>query len=366
MKKNLGNLFLILGMLWHVELFASTYVWSSFADKTTALSNEAIYLKYVCEFSDRGELFSIDFSPAGEYEKYSLKLLSQREQIVDNKRVNSYEFVAFVKVPGQMAFDFDMSMKKTTKDSIENTVLGRDNVEKEEFSKKLMRQDTINVEIKEANSALVGDFHLSIKKDEPKVNAYEPYHLELIIEGVGNFEALKEIEFNIAGAKVFSQKAVQKVELEKDGYRGVWSQKFAIVSEKDFEIPQMNIEYFNIKDKKIDALGLDVFKVKVEKLFTKEELLEEESEGFHFTYAYVYYILTFIAGFLVAKIRLKQKDTKGSKDGLFKQKVQNAKSLGDLAMILALEDSKKYEALIIKIETKEVTSLVNVKKDVLN
>ncbi len=65
MKNSLGRAFLILLTLLHVEIFASTYEWSVKANKTTAYVNEAIHLTYTCKFSDRGELYTIDFNAVG-------------------------------------------------------------------------------------------------------------------------------------------------------------------------------------------------------------------------------------------------------------------------------------------------------------
>ncbi|MCK4875087.1 MAG: hypothetical protein KAS26_04485, partial [Sulfurimonas sp.] len=127
MKNSLGRAFLILLTLLHVEIFASTYEWSVKANKTTAYVNEAIHLTYTCKFSDRGELYTIDFNPKKENENYTLHILSESERIIDNKRINSYEFVVFAKKAKEMNFQFDTTMKKTTKESIESTVIGRDN-----------------------------------------------------------------------------------------------------------------------------------------------------------------------------------------------------------------------------------------------
>ena len=160
MRKSLGKIFLILFLFLHVDIFASVYEWSASANKTSAYVNEAIYLKYVCTFSDTSELYTIEFKPAGDYEKYLLKNLRQSENIVDGKRVNSYEFIAFAKRAGEISFDFEALMKKTTKDSIENTVIGRDNMQKEEFVKTIVKQQTLTLNIKETNSSLIGNFSL--------------------------------------------------------------------------------------------------------------------------------------------------------------------------------------------------------------
>ncbi len=362
MNKNLGRFFLLFLALWQVEIFASTYVWHVEADKKTAFVNEAIYLKYSCEFSDRAELYSIDFNPVADNEEYSLKLLSQTTKVEDGKKIVLYEFVAFAKRVGEVKFDFDMAMKKSNHDSIENKIIGRDNIQVEQFSTTLLHQESIAVAIKETLTDLFGSLDMQIKKDEPKVKAYEPFHMEITLKGIGNFEALKPYEFSIVGVKVFSEIPTENVTLTKDGSSGEWSQKFAFVGDKDFEIPSFSFKYFDKNEQKIREIHFEAIKVEVSKAFSKEELIEaDENEKSFLKLEYLYYLLTFIAGFLASKIKIK-KSVIHTKDEIFLNKIQNAKSLEELCMLLALKDSKKYSDIILKIEKKEITSLKKAKE----
>ena len=366
MRNNLGRVFLIILIFLNLNLVASTYKWSVESDKNEAMVNEAIYLKYVCEYSDEAGLYVIDFNPVVDNERYSIELLSESEKISDGKKINSFEFVAFVKEAGEIEFALDTTMKKTNKDSIENTVLGRDNADYEEFSQRFIRQDSVFVNVKESNTDLVGEFVLNLKKDKEKLKAYEPFHLEIKIEGRGNFKALKPIEFKIDGVKIFSQKVIENIRLTKDGYKGSWSQKFAFVGEKDFKIPEVKIEYFDIKEQRVKEMLVDASSVTVTKAYKKEELLDLDEKGFEFSFDFIYYILTFIAGFLVSKIEFKRVRKSNSVDASFEAKIDKAKSLDELMVILALKDAKKYESFITKVETKEINSLKVAKKVLIN
>ncbi|MFA6191362.1 MAG: hypothetical protein WC665_03320 [Sulfurimonas sp.] len=362
MNKNLGRFFYLFLALWHVEIFASTYVWHVEADKKAAFVNEAIYLKYSCKFSDRAELYSIDFNPVSDNEEYSLRLLSQTTKIEDGKKIALYEFVAFAKRAGEVKFDFDMAMKKSNHDSIENMVIGRDNMQREQFSITLVHQESVAIEVKETLTDLFGSLDMQIKKDELKVKAYEPFHMEITLKGVGNFDALKPYDLKIEGVKVFSQKPTENVTLTKDGLSGEWTQKFAFVGDKDFEIPATTFKYFDKNEQKIREIHFEAIKVEVSKAFTKEELIEaDENEKSFLKLEHLYYLLTFIAGFLASKIKIK-KSVIYTKDEIFLNKIQNAKSLEELCVLLALKDSKKYSDIILKIEKKEISSLTKAKK----
>ncbi len=363
MKKNLGRAVLAMLIFLHVEIFASTYTWSAVSNKTTAYVNEPIYLKYVCEFSDSAEFFTIDFNIAGEHEKYLLKNLRESENIVGGKKISSYEFVLFAKEAGKIELDFDAIMKQTNKESVENMVIGRDNMKIGEFVKKIIKQEVLTLDIKETNSTIVGELGVEIKKNEPRVKAYEPYHMQVVIKGSANFEAIKPIAFKIDDVKIFAGEVERKQELSEDGESGEWSQKFAFVASKDFTIPKIEIEYFNLKTQKIERLAQEALNVKVEGGFSKEELLDKaDNGGFKFNYSYLYYILTFVAGFLAAKIKIKKRVIKLNAEEEFRKKIDEIKSLDELMVLLALRDSKKYEQIILDIERKKLTSLKSAKK----
>nr|WP_321268217.1 hypothetical protein [uncultured Sulfurimonas sp.] len=366
MKSILGRVILSILIFLNLELLASTYKWSAQANKHEAMVNEAIHLKYICEYSDKAQLYVIEFSPMTENEKYTIELLSENEKILNGKKINTFEFVAFVKEAGKISFSFDTTMKKTNKDSIQNTVLGRDNADYEEFTKRYIRQKEVVVEIKPTISEIAGEFVLSVKQDKQSIKAYEPYHLEVKIEGNGNFKDLKPIKFNIDGVKVFSQKVIEDIKLTKDGYVGSWNQKFAFVSENDFNISQVEIKYFDLITKKENKLIIKETKINVEKAYKKDELLDKEKKSFEFNYDFIYYLLTFISGFLFAKINFNTKRKLNSQDASFKAKVKNAESLEELMIILVLQDARKYEKLILEIESKNVTSLNKCKKTLIH
>lgn len=364
MKNNLGKIFLIFLIFVHVEIFASTYEWSAKADKSSVYVNEAIHLTYICEFSDRSELYSIDFNPQKENEDYTLHILSESERIVDGKRINNYEFVVFLKENAakkakEINFEFETIMKKTTKESIENTVIGRDNKEYADFTLKTIKQKSIKVDVKPSQKELVGDFVIEVKKDKQNVKAYEPFHMHITIKGNGNFEAIKPIDFKIDGVKIFAGKIIKDIELSKAGYSGLWSQKFAFVGNEEFEVPEINIEYFNLKTKSVDKLHVDASKVEVTKGYVKKELLDEVDNDFKINYDYFYYLLTFIAGYLLAKIKIN--NYKSNTPDVFLDKIDKAKSMDELLMILALDGSSKYKNIILEIETKKLTSLKTAK-----
>lgn len=366
MKKNRGRSLLFFLLIFCASvLIGSEYKWSAYIDKTKAMTHEAIYLEYICEFEDRGELYTIDFNPVSDNELYDLRLLSEDVSYKEGKRSNRYEFVAFVKKAQKVEFVFDIEMKKTTQDSIDNTIIGRDNAQFVDYTSKHMRQEILSVDVEDAKSDLVGSFDIQREFGPLEVKAYEPFHLSLTLKGDGNLQDIKALEIQVEGVKVFTQEPHTDISLHKDGYSGEYHQTFAFVSEGNFTIPQIEIEYFDLKEKKKKSLVLEALDVEVRGGYKAKELLDEVKEQSQSFYKeeYLYYLLTFLAGYLVAQIRFKKaKKVQGNDEDLI-QKIADAKNLDEILFLLALENNPKFDPLIKQIEAKEVTVLKNIQKN---
>ncbi len=361
MKKILGKFILL--FLFTTLLQASEYTWSVEVSKKEAHVNEAIHLHYTCKYRDSAELYVIEFNPTDDNENYKIEILREDEKILNGKKINEYEFVLFVKKSGAFTLALDTLMKKTNKDSIENGMLGRDNANYEEFSLYPYKQKSIQLNILETSSPKVGEFTLSVRKDKAEIEAYAPYHLEFLVSGVGDFQVFRDMDYEIEGVEVFSEAAKEEIILTTEGYKGSWTKKFAFVSEKSFRIPPWTTEYFDLKEKKMKTLSFEGVEVKVTSAkFKIEELLDKKEKSFVFDTSYIYYILTFIAGFLVAKIKFTKAKRKDTQEELFCKRVEEASSLEKLSFILVTEDSKKYAQLISNIELKELMSLKKAKK----
>lgn len=368
MRKSLGKIFIFI--LVSFELSASTYLWKSFTPKKEVYVNEVIYLKHVCEFSDRGELYTIGLKPTYNAKNYNLTLIKKQDTFVNSKRMSSYEYLAKAKVKGNLAISFGASMKETTLDSIVYSSGSRDDDRgDEEFKEKVLSLSLPSITVMPSNSDLVGEFSINISQDKAQVKAYEPYHLDVEILGNGNLDDLKAIRLKIDGVKIFTQEPLIDVEHTKDGIKGSWHQKFAFVSEKDFTIPQISIEYFDLKSQMIKKLESKSTQIKVTQAYKKEDLLDEDEESLYDTFAtntqsFVYYVLTFISGFLLAKINFKRKKL-DSKNEVFNQKIQKTNSLDELSMLLILSDERKFSELLLEFESKNTISLAQAKRKVL-
>ena len=358
MKKSFISYFIL--VLFSLNLYSSSYSWSSYISKDEVFVNEAVYLKYVCEFSDADQLYMIDFYPVSN-EKYSLKLLKKTEKIINSKRVNTYEYIARVKSVGKTLFSFEVKMKKMSMESIvANTGSLDDDKYDDNYVQTLVELNTLSVDAMKPPNELFGRLKIDVFKDKATVKAYVPYHLDVRISGSANFNSIKPLSFSIDGVKVFAQKPITNIELNKDGYKGSWLQKFAFVSAEDYTIPAQSIEYFDTKSKSIKTLDINATKVKVQEVYKKLELLDKEEENFSFDIEYLYYLSCLIVGFLVGKIKLKPK-VLNTKNSQLRDKIQNTKSMDSLSMILILNNHRKFNDILTSIDTQELTSLTQAK-----
>jgi len=364
MIKNLTKALLFLLVLL-LDLSASNYKWSAKSDKKTAYVNEVIILTYICEFNDASELYTIDFDPVQDNKEFTLKLLKESQVVKDSKRVNSYEFLAYVKRAGSISFDFDVLMKKTTQASIDSTTNGHyDDSKSESFVLTPLKLSPLIVNIKVAPSKLVGEFTLKVQQDSPELTPYQPYNLEIEIEGIGNFSTLSPVDFNIEGVKVFTQSPVLKSKLTKNGEKGVWNQQFAFMSEHSFTLPKISIEYFDLKTASLKRLTSKAITINIhENLNNPEKIypIEEKKESIY-KKEYLYYLLIFILGFLVAKIKHNPSKPQKQDEKLFESCIKETTSLEKLCFLLVNRDAQKYKKIISLIESKEITSLQKAKK----
>ena len=99
--------------------------------------------------------------------------------------------------------------------------------------------------------------------------------------------------------------------------------------------------------------------------YKAEELLDapQESQTFY-KLEYLYYLLTFLAGYLVAQIKFKKPKKLQGKDAALLQKIAGAKNVDEILFLLALENNPKFDSLIKQIEAKEVTLLKNIQINV--
>jgi hypothetical protein len=109
----------------------------------------------------------------------------------------------------------------------------------------------IHIEVVPAPAKLVGEFDIYTEVDKLEVKSGEAVNLKLEIVGDGNLEDLKPFGINIRNGVVYDEKPEISHQISKDNAISTYTQKFAIILDKNGTIPEIELEYFNPNSGKI-------------------------------------------------------------------------------------------------------------------
>jgi len=369
MRPNHGRFLGLILLLTSVFLFADEpYVWTLKTTKSSVYVNEAVEIEYTCSFQDQAYLHVIEFTPKDETAYYRLLPLGVIEKTRDGRRSDTYRYVLFPKQAGQKVFAFSALMRKTTQASIENSVIGRDNVEEYSFQDTKVALPAVALEVVGHQEKMTGRFMLNVTLDKREVKAYEPVHLDIQVSGEGDFDQMQDFQLMIDGVEAFSEPGEKHYALTKTGFKGTWEQKFSLVGAADFTINPIELSYFDIGKKERVLLRSETFNVTVQEAYSKEELLDdvEDESSSWWSWWYLNYLFTFLTGVVacryLSKAEWKSKEVKG-----FEAEVKACVSVNSLLTKLVIEEDPRYEAIIEKYETLgKKASLNALKKEIVS
>lgn len=217
----------------------------------------------------------------------------------------------------------------------------------------------IEVEELPEGVSLVGDANIEVKVDKKEINSGEAVNLSIEVKGHLNIEDIQAFNIHLKDAQAFNEDP-KLMHYIKDGkYFGVFTQKSAIVAQKDFEIPSFELKYMDtstdtVKVIKSEAIQIKVLNpINVEKKELKvsrpiEPIKEPQTESTAFTslQAVLFTLAGFVLGLIASKLpwreifnREKQKKNISAKE---------SKELLQLLMGHMSED-KEIEELVRKL-----------------
>ncbi len=349
----------ILGrVLWSIVLpltLFGAHRWDAKIGANEAVVGEAVELYYTCRFDDTAYGTSITLELPKEDDDFRYVVLNEDEHIIDGRRVNGYRFVLFAKHAGDLSIAPTALFRKTSREQVENAVIGRDNMEYYQFAKSRENVPKVSLHVKPSYPDLTGELALHVTHSKAKIAPFEPFHLSLELSGYGNLDTMKAIAIDAGDAQVFREAPKRDIRLSNKGYEGRIIQKFAFVGEHNFTIPRMDIAYFDVAKRRVEHLIMERQVVEVRSPYRKEELLDKVGEPDKNTDGtFVYYMFTLLSGVILgwyARLLWQQKR--------HTRKVQSAKNVKTLLRDLALQGG--HEALIDRAE-REGWSLGKIEK----
>jgi hypothetical protein len=216
-------------------------------------------------------------------------------------------------------------------------------VEKKIFS----NENSIKVNPIPNNQKYIGDFSIDYSIDKNEVDANEAVNFTVTIKGNGNIDDIDEIDLNIKGANIFKDEPVKKYSYKDGKYEATYSQKIAIVSDRDFTIEPIDFRFYSIKDKKVKTVStkkLDI-KVKNQNINQQKPTIETFDKKVESTkvvakdLSFVEKIVYFILGILVSIIAI----------FIFKS-IKKAKLSSSLKIFNKISDREKLKILMPKIK----------------
>jgi hypothetical protein len=298
--------------------------WELEISKSELVVGEATLLSYTCYFDSEAYGTSIHMNAPKTNDDYRIELYKEREKIINDQRQNLFQYIIFPKRSGVIDVALSAQMRKTTRQQVENAVIGRDNVEDYQFEKRENVLPLATLHVKPSPAKLVGEFSLHVKIDKQELSSFEPLHVSISFEGVGNLDQYDPQAFDVKNADLFREEPQQKYRLTPEGFKGAVTQKFALLSDSNFTLPSIALEVYNPKLRQKQHLSFEGKTLHVKPAYTKKELLDppDDEALFQWQWSWLYYIFTLILGVLLGwylhqfwnRPKAKAKDVMQAKD----------------------------------------------------
>jgi hypothetical protein len=169
------------------------------------------------------------------------------------------------------------------------------------------------------NLEVFGKFDIKTSVDKTEVKANKPVNLTIKINGEGNIDDVKKFALDIDGVVVYSDEPKIRGGLNGGVYGGVFTQKVALIADKDFTIPSLKFSYFDKDLKKVVTKKTAPIQIKVKggkkqeivpKLDTKDDISQKSSNteksttiqpsGTSKKFSFLYIAIGFLLGVLVS------------------------------------------------------------------
>jgi hypothetical protein len=353
MKKTLGSLFIFF------SLYLSASDLCDYSFKVSNYSpyvNESVEIIFEAVQKDKNSVMFFELKPKEnkDYQLYLIEKSDMKKSYHDNKV--RYRYIMYALKSGEIALDFDFKVQEASDEAVEKFYTGNRDVLNPMATKDTvieLKPLVFNVKALEKKVDFIGDFELGFDIDKKEIKAYEQLNLTYKLKGKGKAYIKKDILPKIAGVDKFLEFSGDIKSFIKGGeivYR------YALLSDKDFTIPEVNIECFSPKKHKYYTLKVPPENIKVSSIEVKNLLDEKDSypvTAFDWDklLPYLNGLLLFLAGFAVAKLDLLKylKKTEPQLNPI-NTKIKKAKDEKELLKVLLSSYKNCYNQYIKQLE----------------
>lgn len=348
MRRSLGRL-LFLWLASAVLVWGATYQWKVLQSPQSLRVGQSGVVRYECTFSGSAVEYSIKLN-LDDNPIYHASILTEHEKVVHGKRIQTFDVLITPKISGNIDIRINAIVRVTTLEAIENTVLGRDNVGKDDIVEEKVTLPSVTLRADENTAALTGSITLEARVDHTRVRAHEPLHLSLFVRGSGNLDRFVPYELNISGVRVFAEPPQKLISPSAAGYEGEIRQEFALVAEKSYVIAPMSLSLFDTVDNEIKILRTAPIHIEVGEGYDPSTLLDppDLSDTATLKRTALYAALVLAGAGMGEAVRRLWKLRPRRRGKHFWESAKTAK---ELVMLLSLSGDKNYDDVVGLLES---------------
>jgi hypothetical protein len=350
MKPNLGKILffwiIAVGQLW------GAYQWRVLEEPKTLVVGQSGVVRYECRFDSSAAEYSIklklDTTPS-----YKATILTQLDKVVGGKRIETFDLLITPKTSGVITINTKAVVRFTGLGAVENTVLGRDNLSKDDIVEETATLPSVTLVANKNTMALTGKLMFEVRNDARSVRAHEPFHLSVIVRGEGNLDEMTPYTLNISGVKVFTQLPQKSLTPSAQGFEGEVSQEFSLVADQSYTIEPFSLSYFDTAKNQSVTLKSKPIYVEVGEGYAFSSLLDvPEISDYGTLKRYALYLFFIGLGVgLNEALRWLWKRRPVRKRRVF---WESASTVSELVRLLSLSGEKRFDEVIRALEEEKM------------
>ena len=209
---------------------------------------------------------------------------------------------------------------------------------------------------------VAGRYMLQANVNTRVVEKNKPVLYTLTLQGSGNINNFDDINISIPDAVIYDQGV--KIVHRKD--EDIYQKSFEIVSDKDFTIPCVSLEYFDTAKQKIQKIYTQSFAVRVKGSMPAKKSMQKEK--ITLMEKILYFMLGVLVTLLLSYIYKVLKNTKTTdKQKILKKELQRIRSKEAFfkRVVVFLGRDKSLNRLIYALENADDTEYKKLKKEII-
>jgi len=238
---------------------AEAFIFTLAADKNEAYIGEPINVVFTFKKHLNIDLAEANFDAPTFHDFWAKPMKKQPATVEGDYQVYRIHYLLFAQKEGAITIEpgrMDAGiMQKRKRDFF--------NFERVKWKSLFSNEIVINAKPLPAGADIYGNFKMSVTIDKQKTKANEPVNLTVTIKGIGNVDDIEEYKLDIKDAIVYADKPQRKIFTNDKEELGEFTQKFAIVSDRNFTIEPLEFTFFNSEDEQIKHLKSKQYDIEV-------------------------------------------------------------------------------------------------------